>query len=112
MVNKNYIPDRGEIVWLNFSPSRGHEQRGRRPALIVSPSIYNKRSGLILVCPITSKIHHYPFEVEFHSNQVSGVILTDQLKSVDWQARRVEFISLLSKETFQTVQQLLSRLIN
>ncbi|MBI4135937.1 MAG: type II toxin-antitoxin system PemK/MazF family toxin [Candidatus Vogelbacteria bacterium] len=111
MVDKNYIPERGEIIWLNFSPSRGHEQRGRRPALVISPTTYNGRSGLVLVCPITSKSHHYPFEVEFHSEKVDGVILVDQLKSIDWRIRRTEFIDILPSEKFSVVQQLLARLV-
>ena len=110
MVDKHYIPDYGEIVWLNFSPSRGHEQRGRRPALVISPAVYNKRSGLMLICPVTSQIHHYPFEVEFHSDKVGGVILADQLKSFDWQIRRAEFIDILPMGVFSVVQQLLGRL--
>ena len=89
-----YVPARGDLVWLQFDPQSGHEQRGRRPALVVSPQAYNWRVGLALCCPVTSQVKGYPFEVALPaSSKVSGVILADQLKSLDWgarQARRIE----------------------
>ena len=81
-----YTPDRGDIVWLN--PQTGHEQSGRRPALVISPRAYNRRVGLALFCPITSRIKGYPFEVELPGNiEAEGAILCDQIKSLDWRAR-------------------------
>jgi mRNA interferase MazF len=81
----SYIPEAGDIVWLQFSPQAGHEQAGHRPALVVSPAEYNK-IGLMLCCPMTTKIKGYPFEVVISGEQLS-VVLSDQLKSLDWKAR-------------------------
>jgi mRNA interferase MazF len=81
-------PDRGDIVWLQFDPQKGHEQAGRRPAFVVSPKAYNRKTGLALFCPITSRIKGYPFEVALPEGlPVSGAVLADQLKSLDWRAR-------------------------
>jgi mRNA interferase MazF len=83
------VPDRGDVVWLQFDPQAGNEQAGRRPALVVSPKSYNGKVGLALVCPITSRIKGYPFEVELPVGlETSGAILCDQAKSLDWRARR------------------------
>ncbi len=87
-----YIPDRGDLVWLNFTPQTGHEQRGKRPALVVSPRAYNKKTGLALCCPITSNIKGYPFEVIVKGKKVKGAILSDHLKNLDWKARKARFI--------------------
>lgn len=85
----DYIPARGDLVWLAFDPQAGHEQSGRRPALVISPAAYNRKVGLAIVCPITSRVKGYPFEVELpEGGEVSGVILADQVKSLDWRARR------------------------
>lgn len=92
MVKSNYIPERGDIVWADFNPARGHEQAGRRPAFVVSPFYYNQKSGLVIICPITSQVKGYPFEVLIKEPEVSGVILVDHLRSVDIQARRLEFL--------------------
>ncbi|MCF8052676.1 MAG: endoribonuclease MazF [Desulfobacterales bacterium] len=93
MKRKTDAPDRGDIVWLQFSPRRGHEQDGRRPALTVSPKVYNEKTDLALFCPITSRIKNYPFEVELSGDlPVSGAVLTDQIKSLDWRARKAERI--------------------
>ncbi len=86
---RRYVPARGDVVWLQFSPQTGHEQAGRRPALVVSPEIYNGKVGLALLCPITSQAKGYPFEVEIPPELgVSGVVLADQVKSLDWRARK------------------------
>jgi mRNA interferase MazF len=86
-----YVPDRGEIVWLQFTPQAGHEPAGQRPALVISPKAYNRRSGLALVCPITSQVKGYPFEVELPPGiKAKGAVLCDQLRSLDWRARRAE----------------------
>lgn len=85
------VPDRGDVVWLDFDPRAGHEQAKRRPALVLSPAAYNRAAGLALVCPITSVVKGYPFEVAFPPGaKVSGVALADQIKSLDWQARNAE----------------------
>ncbi len=88
-----YIPDRGHVVWLSFSPQAGHEQAGRRPALVLSPKIYNGKAGLMLASPITSQLKGYPFEVALPPDlPVSGAILVDQAKSLDWRDRNATFI--------------------
>ena len=92
MVKKLYVPERGDIVWLNFDPQAGHEQRGKRPAVVISPKEYNEKTGLGVFCPITSKIKNYPFEVKIDSKKISGVVLSDQIKSLDWKSRDIELI--------------------
>ena len=88
-----YIPERGDIVWLSLNPQVGHEQSGRRPAAVLSPKKYNHKVGLAIFCPITTKVKGYPFEVLIpESLPISGVILSDQVKSLDWRARKAEFI--------------------
>lgn len=87
-----YTPSRGDLVWINFDPQAGHEQAGHRPALVVSPAAYNGKAGLALLCPITRQAKGYPFEVALPSNgPLSGVVLADQVKSLDWRARRATF---------------------
>lgn len=93
-----YVPNRGDLVWLEFSPQTGHEQAGRRPAAVLSPKPYNSKVGLLLACPITTQIKGYPFEVPIPEGlPVSGVVLADQIKSLDWRGRRAEFICSLPK---------------
>jgi mRNA interferase MazF len=90
------IPDRGDAVWISLNPQAGHEQAGRRPALVLSPARYNGRVGLALLCPITSQVKGYPFEVRVPSGlPVSGVVLADQVKSLDWRARGAEVVCRL-----------------
>lgn len=91
-----HVPRRGDLVWLHFDPQTGHEQAGRRPALVLSPESYNRRVGLAIFCPVTSQAKGYPFEVGLpYGGHVSGVILSDQVKSLDWRARRVGVRQLL-----------------
>lgn len=93
---QSYVPRRGDVVRLTFNPQAGHEQAGRRPAVVVSPLAYNAKVGLALVCPITSQVKGYPFEVSLPTGlSVNGVILADQVKSLDWRARDAEFIGTL-----------------
>jgi mRNA interferase MazF len=89
----DYVPERGDAVWLVFDPQAGHEQAGRRPAFVISPKAYNAKASLFIVCPITSRVKGYPFEVTLPSDfPIQGVILADQIKSMDWKARKAEFI--------------------
>ena len=91
-----YVPERGDLVWLAFSPQAGHEQAGRRPAVVLSPRSYNAKVGLCLACPVTSQQKGYPFEVPVPGGlPVSGVVLADQIKSLDWRARSAEYIGSL-----------------
>jgi mRNA interferase MazF len=98
MLNSDYIPERGDIIWLNFNPQSGREQMGRRLALVISPQSYNGKVGLVLVCPITSQIKGYPFEVELTNSITKGVVISDQIKSLDWRMRNAEFIERLKLE--------------
>lgn len=99
-----YTPERGDLVWLSFNPQTGHEQAGRRPALVLSPLSYNEKTGLFLACPITSQVKGYPFEVGLPAGvPIEGVILTDQIRNVDWQAQRAEFIATLDQTVLQRV---------
>lgn len=115
MVTENtvYIPERGNIVWLTFTPQAGHEQAGRRPALVLSPSAYNCKVGLAIFCPITSQIKGYPFEVVIPQGlAVGGAILSDQVKSLDWRIRKAEFICKLPESALTTVLKRLGTLVS
>jgi mRNA interferase MazF len=83
----HYIPDVGDIIWINFTPQSGHEQAGRRPAVVLSPKNYNIRAGLLVCVPVTSQIKGYPFEVELTGSDVTGAALADQVRSMDWESR-------------------------
>ena len=104
-----YAPDRGDLVWLEFTPQAGSEQAGKRPALIMSPKAYNMKVGLALVCPVTSRIKGYPFEVRLPDGlEVGGVVLSDQLKSLDWRARKAR---LVDRAPAAVVQQVTARIL-
>ena|SRR5437764_2149307 len=105
-------PDKGDIVWLDFDPRVGHEQAGRRPALVLSPVSYNEKSGLAMVCPITTKIKPYPYVVNVPDNlEIKGIILSDHLKSLDWKARNVKFICKMPPKTVNEVIDKLNTLL-
>ncbi len=92
MVTRAYVPDAGDLVWLTFDPQAGHEQRGRRPALILSPRAYNAKARLAIACPITSHVKGYPFEVPLPpGGKIVGAVLADHVKNLDWEVRRVVF---------------------
>ena len=103
MVSKIYVPERGDIVWLDFNPQLGHEQKGRRPALTLSFKAYNEKIGLALFCPITSKVKGYPFEVEIELKKIKGSVLCDQIKSLDWRERNIEFIEKIGDKKMEEV---------
>lgn len=101
---KTSAPQRGEIVWLDFTPQSGHEQAGRRPALVLSPVEYNEKAGLALMCPITNQAKGYPFEVGLPKGlPVKGVVLSDQVRSLDWRARHCETACLAPAALVQAV---------
>ncbi len=103
-----YCPRRGDVIWISFNPQAGHEQAGHRPALVLSPEPYNRKVGLVLACPLTSQVKGYPFEVVVPNGfKVSGAILSDQVKSLDWRVRQA---SLLCALPLETVQQVLNKL--
>jgi mRNA interferase MazF len=109
---RGYVPTRGDAVWITFNPQAGHEQAGRRPALVLSPSSYNRKVGLAILCPITGQVKGYPFEVTIPSgSKLGGVILADQVKSLDWRFRKAEFICKLSRETTSEVLDKLGTLL-
>ena len=112
MVAGRYIPDAGDLVWLTFDPQAGHEQRGRRPALILSPRKYNAKSRLAIACPITSKVKGYPFEVALpDAGPIGGVVLADHVKNLDWEARRVEFAATAPDDVVADVRERLRPLL-
>ena len=106
------VPDRGDVVRVSMNPQAGHEQAGRRPAIVLSPASYNGKVGLAILCPITNQIKGYPFEVALPSDlPVTGVILSDQAKSLDWRARRAQFICKVPPENVLEVLQKLGTLL-
>ncbi len=106
------VPDRGDVVWVTLAPQTGHEQAGRRPAVVLSPVAYNSKVGLALMCPITSRIKGYPFEVTIPAGlPVAGVVLSDQVKSLDWRVRRAERICALPQPAVTEVLQKLGALL-
>jgi mRNA interferase MazF len=107
MVKNVYIPERGDIVWLNFDPQTGHEQRGNRPAIVISPKEYNEKVGLGLFCPITNQEKNYPFEVKIKKREITGVVLSDQVKSLDWKKRNIKFIT---KSTEDEIAEIISKI--
>ena len=105
MVSPNpYIPERGDVVWITLNPQAGHEQAGRRPAVVLSPLAYNAKVGLALLCPITGRVKGYPFEVAIPAGlPATGVVLSDQIKSLDWRTRKAEWVCSLPAETMAEV---------
>ena len=107
-----YVPEAGHAIWLTFDPQAGHEQSGRRPAVVLSPASYNLRTGLLLACPVTGQVKGYPFEVALPSgSSVSGVALSDQVKSADWRSRQAAFICVLPDSTVAGIVAKLSALL-
>jgi mRNA interferase MazF len=112
MARSNYIPERGDAIWLDFDPQTGREQAGRRPAIVLSPSAYNRKSGLVLVCPITSQIKGYPFESVIPEGlPVKGVVLSDQVRCLDWQKRHATRIAQIPEILILDVTAKLATLI-
>ena len=104
MSRRGYVPDRGDAVWLMFGPHAGHEQSGRRPGVVMSSSIYNGKTGMALCCPITSQIKGYPFEVLVPAGlKISGAILADHIRNIDWKTRRAEYLCKLSDKVLEEV---------
>jgi mRNA interferase MazF len=107
-----YVPNQGDLIWLSFNPQAGHEQAGRRPAFVLSPASYNGKVGLAILCPITNQEKGYPFEVKVPTGLgVTGVILADQVKSMDWRVRQAEYIDQLPPQIHKQVLARLSVLL-
>ena len=103
-MGSEYVPERGDVVWLHFDPQAGHEQAGTRPALVVSPASYNRRVGLALFCPVTSQVKGYPFEVILPPGlQVQGAVLADQIKNLDWRSRRAKYAGKVPRASLAEV---------
>ena len=111
VVSSAYIPERGDLVWINFNPQRGREQANKRPAVVLSPKSYNEKSGLALMCPVTTRVKGYPFDVLLNAGKIAGVILSDQMRSIDWCARRAVFIQRVSPETLAELQERIVQLV-
>lgn len=107
-----YVPERGHIVWVEFSSQSGHGQRGHRPALVLSPAKFNRKLGLAILCPITSKVMGLPFEVPLEDCRTEGVVLADQVKSLDWRSRNVEFIEHAPAKVISDVADLIVAIIH
>lgn len=108
-----YVPDRGDIVWLQFNPQTGHEQAGHRPALVVSPRAYNARVGLALFCPVTAQVKGYPFEVILPPGlEAQGAILSDQIKSLDWRERKAKRVGTVPTEILEQTVALILALVD
>ncbi len=110
MKGSHYIPKKGDVVWLDFSPQSGREQRGRRPGLVVSSDIYN-RTGLMLACPITSKVKGYPFEIRIQAGSIDGCVLADHVKNQDWKARAAVYIVKAPTDVLAKAQQMIAALL-
>lgn len=111
--SKRYVPQRGDVIWITLNPQAGHEQAGRRPALVLSPATYNGKVGLTILCPITNQIKGYPFEVIVPPGlSIKGAILADQVKNLDWRARGAELICSLPHRTVVEVLQKLATLLS
>ena len=112
MVARAYVPDAGDLVWLTFDPQAGHEQRGRRPALILSSRLYNAKARLAVACPVTSQVKGYPFEVALPPHgAIAGVVLADHVKNLDWEARRVVLEAKAPAEVLADVRERLRALL-
>jgi len=112
VVTRAYVPDAGDLVWLTLDPQAGHEQRGRRPALVLSPRLYNAKTGLAVACPVTSHAKGYPFEVPLPaSGKITGVVLADHVKNLDWQARRAVFGAKAPAEILTDVRERLRAVV-
>ena len=112
MVKPRYVPERGHIIWVDFIPQAGHEQTGRRPAVVLSPMSYNS-IGLSICCPVTSRSKGYPFEVALPGGlPISGVVLCDQVKNVDREARNTEFAGKVSSFLLDAIVERILTLID
>ena len=111
MPPRRYVPDAGDVVWLEFNPQAGHEQAGHRPALVVSPASYNGKTGLMVCCPMTTKIKGNPFEVLTDDGGVASAVLSDQVKSLDWKVRRARKKGAASADVMRNVRARLKALL-
>ena len=111
-MSKTYIPEAGDIVWLEFDPQAGHEQARHRPALVLSPAIYNDKVSLAVCCPLSTKVKGYPFEVEVTTGKTISVVLSDQVKSLDWRERKAKFKSKITSAQLRLVRENIKALLS
>ncbi len=110
-MSATYTPETGDIIWLNFTPQTGHEQAGRRPAVVLSPQTYNNKTGLLVCVPITNQIKGYPFEVQLFSSETSGAALADQVKNLDWRSRQAQFKGKINASELQQIKAKITALL-
>jgi mRNA interferase MazF len=110
VTNRPYVPESGDVIWLDFDAEIGHEQSGRRPALVLSPSNYNERMGLLVCCPMTTQVKSFPFEVALEGARTS-IVLADQIKSVDWRQRNARYKGKASEAEIAEVRSKIVALI-
>lgn len=111
VIESGYVPEKYDIVWLDLNPTLGHEQAHLRPVVILTPKSYNQRIGMIIGCPITSKIKGYPFEIKIDEGKIQGAVLTDQLRSMDWRKRKIKFIQKTSQGLSEEIEQNIKMLL-
>lgn len=111
MVGRSYIPEAGDIIWIDCDPQKGHEEAGRRPALVISPRFYNRKSNLAVMLPITSRVKGYGFEVEIQEKRIKGIVLADHVRSYDWEARGAVFVEKASESVIDRVREKIIALI-
>jgi mRNA interferase MazF len=109
--NKNYTPDKGDLIWINFNPAFGHEQKGLRPALVLSGKFFNNRTGLVFVCPITSVFKNYILNTDLSSDKIKGQVLIYQMKSLDWKNRKIKFIENVDEDILNDVKAKISAVL-
>ncbi len=107
-----YIPQKGDFVIVNFNPQSGHEQQGRRPALVISNNAFNQKMGLAIVCPITNTDRKIPFHIQVQSNKLSGFIMTEQVKSIDYKTRQIKFVDNAKTQTIRQVLAIINSVLN
>jgi mRNA interferase MazF len=111
-VIRSYVPEAGDLIWLDFTPQAGREQAGRRPAVVLSPSVYNRRSRLAIVCPVTNQTKGYPFEVLLpKTSAITGIVLADHLRSLDWQMRGAEKAGRVSRQAMTEILERIALLL-
>lgn len=108
----DFVPESGDIIWVEINPQSGHEQKSHRPALVLSPKIYNEKAGLCVCVPLTTQIKGYPFEIICKIKNKDGAILSDQIKSIDFRARKAKFYTKLDSKTLEKVKENIARLLN
>jgi len=111
LVKRSYIPSKGDLVILTFDPQAGHEQKGRRPALVVSNKTFNRVVGFALVCPITNTNRDFPFHIKVDGEQIGGYILTEQVKSIDYEVRKIKFVEKVSSEILDEVMAIIGAIL-